>query len=62
MLYNWLQGRILLADEMGLGKTLQTVAFINRLVVTQGLTGPFLIIAPLSTLGHWKREFGCGRA
>ena len=47
----------ILADEMGLGKTLQTVSFINYLRNTLHKRGPFLIIAPLSTIPHWQREF-----
>ena len=60
--YDWL--RILyengingiLADEMGLGKTIQTIALICYLI-EKGVPGPFLIVAPLSTLCNWKREF-----
>lgn len=46
----------ILADEMGLGKTVQIV---STLVQLSKLTvpGPFLIIAPLSTLGHWMNTF-----
>jgi chromodomain-helicase-DNA-binding protein 7 len=56
--FNWLNNRnSLLADEMGLGKTIQTAAFINHLATKQGVKGPFLIVAPLSTLPHWQREF-----
>jgi len=61
--YNWLiscwfgrQGSIL-ADEMGLGKTIQSVSFCNYLFSDRNIRGPFLVIAPLSTLGHWNREF-----
>lgn len=58
ILFNWYQGRnSLLADEMGLGKTVQTVTYINHLAAVEELSGPYLIIAPLSTLGHWQREF-----
>nr|CCA15572.1 CHROMODOMAIN HELICASE DNA BINDING putative [Albugo laibachii Nc14] len=58
MLFNWYHSRnSMLADEMGLGKTVQTVTFINHLATTEGLPGPYLIIAPLSTLAHWQREF-----
>jgi SNF2 family DNA or RNA helicase len=42
---------------MGLGKTVQTVAFVNSLFTKQQVCGPFLIVAPLSTLQHWYREF-----
>jgi ATP-dependent DNA helicase len=41
---------------MGLGKTLQTIAFIAHLY-EQGIRGPFLIIAPLSTIQNWYNEF-----
>lgn len=61
--FNWLvscwynrQGCIL-ADEMGLGKTIQSVSFLNELFTGQKIHGPFLVLAPLSTLGHWQREF-----
>jgi chromodomain-helicase-DNA-binding protein 7 len=47
----------MLADEMGLGKTIQTVAILEHLRSRENVRGPFLIIAPLSTLEHWKREF-----
>lgn len=58
MLFNWYLSRnSMLADEMGLGKTVQTVTFINHLATMEGLPGPYLIIAPLSTLAHWQREF-----
>ena len=46
----------ILADEMGLGKTVQTVSLLHYLHTKQGIWGPFLVIAPLSTLGHWQRE------
>ena len=41
---------------MGLGKTCQTIAFLNYLYQIHGINGPFLVIAPLSTLIHWERE------
>ena len=41
---------------MGLGKTIQTVAFMQVLKTYQKVRGPFLIIAPLSTLINWQRE------
>ena len=39
------------------GKTVQTVAVLEHLRAHQRVRGPFLVLAPLSTLGHWKREF-----
>ena len=47
----------ILADEMGLGKTAQLVTTVNSLVQLNGVCGPFLVIAPMSTLPHWKYEF-----
>lgn len=46
----------ILADEMGLGKTIQCIAFLSFLI-ENGVTGPFLIIAPLSTVSNWISEF-----
>ena len=60
---NWLtfcwynQRNSILADEMGLGKTVQTVSVINHIFTKYNERGPFLVIAPLSTIPHWKREF-----
>lgn len=52
----WYQRRnVILADEMGLGKTVQSISFLNHLNNFEGCRGPFLVIAPLSTLDHWKR-------
>ncbi|KAH0793578.1 SNF2 family N-terminal domain containing protein [Histomonas meleagridis] len=47
----------ILADEMGLGKTAQLVCMLNYLATSENITGPFLVLAPLSTLPHWKLEF-----
>lgn len=52
----YLQKNAILADEMGLGKTLQSLMFLNMLVARQKIWGPFLIIAPLSTIPNWERE------
>ncbi|KAK3828451.1 MAG: SNF2 family N-terminal domain-containing protein [Benniella sp.] len=46
----------ILADEMGLGKTLQTISFLAYLR-EKGVWGPFLVVAPLSTLANWVLEF-----
>ncbi|CAJ0750727.1 9502_t:CDS:10 [Entrophospora sp. SA101] len=45
----------ILADEMGLGKTLQTIAFLAYLWENK-IYGPFLIVAPLSTLANWVKR------
>ncbi|ORX61446.1 hypothetical protein DM01DRAFT_1395195 [Hesseltinella vesiculosa] len=47
----------ILADEMGLGKTVQSVAFLNDIYRQIGIRGPFLVVAPLSTIPHWERAF-----
>ncbi|CAO3638143.1 unnamed protein product [Cunninghamella blakesleeana] len=47
----------ILADEMGLGKTVQSVALLNDIYQHVGIRGPFLIVAPLSTIPHWERAF-----
>ncbi|GAB6030490.1 hypothetical protein CHUAL_007354 [Chamberlinius hualienensis] len=53
----WYNGvNCILADEMGLGKTIQSIAFLCD-VVRYGIRGPFLVIAPLSTITNWQREF-----
>ncbi|SCU81197.1 LAFA_0C03246g1_1 [Lachancea sp. 'fantastica'] len=46
----------ILADEMGLGKTLQTISFLGYLRYVEKTPGPFLVIAPKSTLNNWLRE------
>lgn len=57
LLFNHSQGRgSILADEMGLGKTLQIVSFLYSLMFLRGVQGPFLVVAPVSTLEHWERE------
>lgn len=45
----------ILADEMGLGKTVQTIALLAFLK-EQGISGPFLIVAPLSVVSNWTTE------
>lgn len=46
----------ILADEMGLGKTIQALALLWYLREYAAIEGPFLVIAPLSTITQWKRE------
>lgn len=47
----------ILADEMGLGKTIQTISLVTHLIEKKSVTGPFLVIVPLSTLTNWTLEF-----
>ncbi|XP_046884857.1 lymphoid-specific helicase [Hypomesus transpacificus] len=46
----------ILADEMGLGKTIQCIAHV-AMMVEKKVLGPFLVVAPLSTLPNWINEF-----
>ncbi|XP_045926765.1 lymphoid-specific helicase [Micropterus dolomieu] len=46
----------ILADEMGLGKTIQCIAHI-AMMIEKKVKGPFLVVAPLSTLPNWINEF-----
>ncbi|KAG0092899.1 putative DNA helicase ino80 [Podila epicladia] len=47
----------ILADEMGLGKTVQSISLMAHLAETHNIWGPFLVIAPASTLHNWQQEF-----
>ena len=46
----------ILADEMGLGKTVQAIALLTYLAESKNAWGPFLVIAPASTLHNWRNE------
>lgn len=46
----------ILADEMGLGKTVQSIALMAYLAEVHNIWGPFLVIAPASTLHNWQQE------
>lgn len=50
----------ILADEMGLGKTIQAIAFMAHLAEEKNIWGPFLVVAPASTLHNWDNEVGSG--
>lgn len=57
LVQNWHQNRnCILADEMGLGKTIQIIAFLYHLIMNEKVLGPFLVLAPLTTLQQWRRE------
>uniref|UniRef100_A0A8C8EWE4 DNA helicase n=1 Tax=Oncorhynchus tshawytscha TaxID=74940 RepID=A0A8C8EWE4_ONCTS len=57
LLFNWYNRQnCILADEMGLGKTIQSISLLSE-VLGAGVQGPFLVIAPLSTITNWEREF-----
>src|SRR5436190_443379 len=46
----------ILADEMGLGKTVQSIALMAYLAESQNIWGPFVVVAPSSTLHNWEQE------
>lgn len=60
---NWLLSRhdwgmpAILGDEMGLGKTLTCISFISALLFDRKVSGPFLVVVPLSVLSTWMAEF-----
>jgi hypothetical protein len=59
LLWNWWHKRpCILADEMGLGKTIQTVCFLHQLqhLPATQVSGPFLVVAPLSLIQQWQNE------
>ncbi|KAL3945244.1 MAG: hypothetical protein SGBAC_000655 [Bacillariaceae sp.] len=47
----------ILADEMGLGKTVQIVCYLEHLYRVEKIRRPHLVVVPLSTVEHWRREF-----
>ncbi|KAF1809258.1 hypothetical protein P152DRAFT_167385 [Eremomyces bilateralis CBS 781.70] len=46
----------ILADEMGLGKTVQSISVMAYLAEQHDIWGPYLVIAPASTLHNWQQE------
>jgi DNA helicase INO80 len=41
---------------MGLGKTIQAISLLAHITENQNVWGPFLIVAPATTLFNWKKE------
>jgi SNF2 family DNA or RNA helicase/HJR/Mrr/RecB family endonuclease len=56
-LYNKSLSGCLLADDMGLGKTLQILFFLEWHAQMSNETKPYLIVAPVSILENWEREY-----
>jgi chromatin-remodeling ATPase INO80 len=46
----------ILADEMGLGKTVQSISVMAYLAEVHDIWGPFMVVAPASTLHNWQQE------
>ena len=44
------------AINQGLGKTAQAIVMLEHMLKQENVRGPFLVVAPLSTLAHWQRE------
>lgn len=61
MLQRWKADlNVIIADEMGLGKTLQTLSFLAFLKDVENVSGPYLVVAPLSVAPQWisqSRQF-----
>lgn len=61
--FNWLSFMVdnecgcILADEMGLGKTLQIISTVGFDKYRNSNSYKYLIVAPVSLLENWKREF-----
>lgn len=60
----WMQALIkgnfqgaLLADDMGLGKTIQVLSIVDWYYNTVDFSKPSLIIAPVSLLENWSKEY-----
>ena len=59
---NWLARRYgpshgcIIGDEMGLGKTLQSISLILYVLKGRKLTGPILVVCPLSVMNNWQEE------
>lgn len=47
----------LMADDMGLGKTLQVLYFIDWHARVHADHKPYLVVAPVSVLENWQREY-----
>lgn len=41
----------------GLGKTVQIVSYIEHIFRVEKIPRPYLVVVPLSTVEHWRREF-----
>jgi len=41
---------------MGLGKTIQAIALLGHIAHSKNIWGPFLVVAPSSTLFNWQQE------
>jgi len=41
---------------MGLGKTIQAISLLAHLSENKNIWGPFLVVAPATTLFNWKKE------
>jgi len=46
----------ILGDQMGLGKTLQSIAFLAYLKDNMQVSGPHLVVVPLSVMSNWMAE------
>ena len=49
-------GRCLLGDFRVTHNTVQCVSLLEHLRKVEKISGPFLVVVPLGTISHWKRE------
>ena len=49
----------ILADEMGPWKNLANDFLLGYLYEFRGIKGPYMVVAPKSTLGNWLNEIWC---
>ncbi|GAC1466504.1 MAG: DEAD/DEAH box helicase [Chloroflexota bacterium] len=45
-----------LADDMGLGKTVELTSLLLHMQEQKTLTGPVLLVCPMSVVGNWEHE------
>jgi chromodomain-helicase-DNA-binding protein 7 len=58
LIFSWFHQRnCVVIEETGIGTTVQTIAFLHFIWHAHYCAGPFIIIAPMTNLLHWKRTF-----
>jgi chromodomain-helicase-DNA-binding protein 1 len=45
------------SNSLFIVQTVQTISFLNYLMEEHNISGPFLIVVPLSTISNWEKEF-----
>ena len=55
--FNTISNSFLLSLILILQQTVQIVTYLEHLFRVEKIRGPFLVVVPLSTVEHWRREF-----